>query len=55
MVPDLIWALAFFLSPRNLTPRNLRPNKFSPFIKSPYNGFCAGPKFLGDQKSEGPK
>ena len=65
MVPDLIWAPDFFV-PREIcsprfgpqeiwSPRTLGPTKVGSCMNMLYNDFHAGPKFLGDQKSQGPK
>ena len=55
MVPDLIWAPDFFGPQEIWALRNLVPKKFGPRMKIIIWHFYAGTKFLGDQKSQGPK
>ena len=71
MVPNLIWAPDFFNSQKIWAPRSLDPEKFGPheiwsLHENHYMAFLcrdqaswgpnfSGPKFLGDQKGQGPK
>ena len=55
MVPNLIWAPDFF-DPQDIwSLRNLDPKKFVPRMNIITWRFHAGTKFLGAQKSQGPK